>query len=99
METWLPRRPVVLDEILRRDGLQEHMSLPQCVSCLEELGRYKCIDCTVSPLYCASCIVCQHENAPLHRLEVRPRSPSGNPFSCLVRFGMVAFLRGRPSTT
>lgn len=70
METFLPLRPVVLDELLRRDGLREHLSLPQCASCLEELGKYRCIDCTASILYCAPCVVHQHENTPLHRLEV-----------------------------
>ena len=72
MGAWLARRPMILDELLRRDGLQEHLSNPQCVSCLDEPGVYKCIDCSTSTLRCASCIVYQHENAPLHRLQVCP---------------------------
>ena len=70
METWLSIRPIILDELLRRDGLQEHLSPPQCTSCLDEQGAYHCVDCTTSTFYCASCVVCQHENIPLHRLEV-----------------------------
>jgi hypothetical protein len=70
MGAWLPLRPVILDELLRRDGLQERLSLPQCVSCVDEPGAYRCTDCSTSTLRCASCIVYQHENTPLHRLQV-----------------------------
>jgi len=72
MGTWLSLRPTILDELLRRDGLQEYLSLRQCASCLDEQGTYRCIDCTTSTFYCAPCIVCQHENTPLHHLEVCP---------------------------
>lgn len=71
MEAFLARVPMILDELIRRDGLQEHTSLPQCSSCAEEVGAYKCIDCLAPILRCASCIIYQHENLPLHRLEVR----------------------------
>lgn len=61
-----------MDELLRRDGLQDNSTLPQCTSCLGESGKYRCTDCTTSVFYCASCIVCRHDDIPLHRLEVRP---------------------------
>jgi len=70
METFLSHRAAIVDELVRRDGLQEHLSPPQCAVCLDELGTYRCTDCTVLTLYCASCIVHEHESTPLHRLEV-----------------------------
>lgn len=63
-------RPGILDELIRRDGLQGNTSLPQCASCVEEVGKYRCTNCTTPTLYCAPCIVHQHESLPLHRLEV-----------------------------
>ena len=71
MKTWMSLQSIILDELLRRDGLQEHTSLPQCDSCLQDRGEYQCIDCSTQLLYCSPCIVSQHENIPLHRLEVR----------------------------
>ena len=70
METFVSFRPVIVDELIRRNGLQEHLTLPQCPSCLDELGTYRCADCSTSTLYCPSCILQKHESTPLHRLEV-----------------------------
>lgn len=70
MNTYISRRPTILDELLRRDGLRGHSSIPQCAGCHEERGTYRCIDCTIQRLYCASCITHQHESTPLHRIEV-----------------------------
>ena len=70
MTTWLSRRPVVLDELIRRDGLQGRGFLPRCAGCLEESGAYKCLDCTAHILYCATCIIFRHEELPLHCIEV-----------------------------
>ena len=101
METFLSRRPVIVDELIRRDGLQEHTSLPQCAICLEELGMYRCIDCTLSTLYCASCIVHKHESTPLHRLEVCRVSSNVPPlpFSRSVSSGIVDSSSVQRSTT
>ena len=70
MDTWASFVPFILDELIRRAGLQERLAPPQCVSCLEEPGTYRCVDCTTSRLYCTSCIVFRHEDTPLHRIEV-----------------------------
>ena len=70
METFVSFRPVIVDELIRRNGLQEHLTLPQCPSCLDELGTYRCTDCSTSTLYCPSCTLQKHESTPLHRLEV-----------------------------
>ena len=85
MGTWLSRRPVVLDEVIRRDGLQAHTSLPQCASCLETVAMYRCIDCTARVLYCAPCITHRHDDIPLHRIEVQFR---------FVEWAFLTFLLG-----
>ena len=97
METWLSFRPIILDELIRRDGLQEYTSPPLCASCVEEPGIYRCIDCTTPMLYCAPCIVHRHESLPLHRLEVRVYTSSNNTFSSSDRSGMRGFSGGHLS--
>ena len=97
METWLLLRPVILDELIRREGLQENESLPKCSSCAEELGAYRCISCTTPMLRCAPCIIYQHENLPLHRLEVCPRLLNDTAASSSNRSGMERFSNSRPS--
>ena len=61
----------ILDELVRRDGLQEHTSLPPCFNCLEDPGMYRCLDCSTTRRYCAICVVSRHDELPLHRIEVR----------------------------
>jgi hypothetical protein len=96
MEAWLAFRPIILDELVRRDGLQENASPPRCASCVEELGTYRCIDCTTPLLRCVSCIIHQHENLPLHRLEVCSSS-GNNAVSPSGRSGTEGFLSANPS--
>jgi len=101
MGSWASLVPTISDDILRREGLHEHSSLPQCASCMDETGAYRCIDCTSQTLFCASCVVFRHDSTPLHRLEVRHAS-SDNPFrssSCLVSSGMEGSLNAHPSMT
>ena len=99
MDTFLSYLPTILDELLRHDGLREHLALPQCASCLEELGEYKCIDCASPTLYCTPCIVSRHADLPLHRLEVRPSFSERHFLTFSVRFGTADFLRRHPSVT
>lgn len=42
-----------------------------CSGCACEPATHRCIECTSTSLFCTSCIVNQHGNTPLHRLEVR----------------------------
>lgn len=70
METWLSFAPTIFDEVVRHDGLQEYVSAPECARCLDGLGAYKCADCTSTLLYCSSCMIYQHDNTPLHNIEV-----------------------------
>jgi hypothetical protein len=70
MGSWLPFRLTILDELLRRDGLQDYDDLPTCAQCLDDPGTFKCINCVQVTLYCSTCIVQRHEHLPLHRIEV-----------------------------
>lgn len=69
----------ILDEIIRRDGLQDYNEPPACAHCLENIGTFRCLDCVQVTLYCSPCIVQRHEHQPLHRIEVRSNSTSPPP--------------------
>lgn len=76
MSGWLGYRDQILDELLRHDGLQDHISPPPCSNCLDDPGLYRCLDCGAILLYCAVCIVSRHDGHPLHRIEVSLQCPS-----------------------
>ena len=102
MESWASFVPTILGELLRRDGLQDHLSLPRCASCADDVGAYRCIDCTSPMLFCASCMIHNHGSTPLHRLEVRTYTSLNDlvpPFSHLVSPGMEHSSSVHPSTT
>jgi hypothetical protein len=71
MADWLKYRSIMLDELLRMDGLGDSAALGNCVSCGNVVGRYRCIDCLGGDMCCAECIVLLHRHLPLHRLQVR----------------------------
>ena len=71
MATWSTIRPIVLDELVRHDGLCDFDSPPICAHCLEAIGLYRCLNCVRAILHCSQCIVQRHEQLPLHRIEVR----------------------------
>ncbi|KAI0047219.1 hypothetical protein FA95DRAFT_1465725, partial [Auriscalpium vulgare] len=70
---WIPFRDHYLDELIRQDGycpLPAHQG--RCASCwktAEAKGEYRCTDCTSDRLLCGQCIVAEHQQLPLHRLE------------------------------
>ena len=74
MADWLIYCPIVLDELLRKDGLGDLSTPGNCANCMELVGEYRCNDCPGGDLYCSGCIVDFHRQRqlPLHRLEVHP---------------------------
>ena len=71
MEMWLQSRQVVLDELLRLDGLGDALNSPKlCPVCSNNLAQYRCTDCLGDIIHCSTCILSSHRNLPLHRLQV-----------------------------
>ena len=72
MEDWLPYRPVVLDEMVRHDGLGDVLGGSElCPDCSTRVARLKCNDCYGGVMRCSLCIVSRHQELPLHRVQVR----------------------------
>ncbi|KAF9778389.1 hypothetical protein BJ322DRAFT_1014720, partial [Thelephora terrestris] len=70
MEQWLQYRPVVLDELLRLDGLGDALNdHTLCVDCSNSQGEFRCGDCVEELMHCAGCILLSHRDLPLHRLQ------------------------------
>ena len=73
MADWLTLyRLIVLDELLRKEGLGDSTTPGTCVGCEKGVGEYRCNDCFGGYMYCLECIVSSHSQLPLHRLQVRP---------------------------
>ena len=73
MADWLAAyRLIMLDELLRRDGLGDSATPGLCVSCMKIAGEYRCNDCFGGYAHCLDCIVSSHRYLPLHRLQVCP---------------------------
>ena len=70
MEAWVTRNSIMLDELVRHDGLKDHDSLPTCAHCLDDIGSYRCLECPRTKVYCLPCTLQRHEDFPLHRIEV-----------------------------
>ncbi|EIM79073.1 uncharacterized protein STEHIDRAFT_69945, partial [Stereum hirsutum FP-91666 SS1] len=62
-------RNILLDEVLRHEGLAGQHPLSFCASCQLEAGTLRCEDCVSSHLYCDSCVCENHKTAPLHRIK------------------------------
>lgn len=73
MEYWrLHDRTVVLDEMLRHDGLGDAFDgLGPCPNCYGRQALFKCNDCSEGIIRCSACTVSSHRSSPLHRIEVR----------------------------
>lgn len=72
MDQWLQHRSVVLDELLRLDGLGDALNaLGVCANCLGAPAQFRCKDCLEGIMRCSACILLSHRNLPLHRLQVR----------------------------
>ena len=71
MEIWLQHRQVVLDELLRLDGLGNALNSPRlCPDCSNNPAELRCRDCVGEIMRCSACILSSHRNLPLHRLQV-----------------------------
>lgn len=71
MTDWLSYVSIMLDELLRRDGLGDSTVPELCVKCMTQAGEYRCGDCFGSGMCCSGCMVSTHRRLPLHRLQVR----------------------------
>ena len=75
MEQWLKHRPVILDELLRLDGLGDALDGPRmCPDCMDPSAQIRCDDCFGGIMRCSVCTVSSHQNLPLHRIQVRQAS-------------------------
>jgi len=70
MADWLEYRLIMLDELLRKDGLGDSTTPGICAKCMKLVGGYRCDDCFGDDMYCAECIVSSHHQLPLHRVQV-----------------------------
>jgi hypothetical protein len=73
MRTWLQEyRQVVLDELVRRDGLGDDQEPGICPKCGDEGSKatVKCLECSGNVRLCQNCTVSLHRQTPLHRVEV-----------------------------
>ncbi|KAJ7182801.1 hypothetical protein C8R43DRAFT_1116421 [Mycena crocata] len=60
-----------LVEMLRMEGRGDHRSYDVCPLCSAEKAEYRCTDCLGGDqLICQACIVNQHIQQPLHRVEL-----------------------------
>ncbi|KAI0043482.1 hypothetical protein FA95DRAFT_1498510, partial [Auriscalpium vulgare] len=75
VKDWIPFRDTFLDELIRLEGLGEHINLPNCPGCEGKddipasLGEYRCESCVGGQFWCASCTATAHALHPLHRIQ------------------------------
>ncbi|KAF9791850.1 hypothetical protein BJ322DRAFT_998331 [Thelephora terrestris] len=70
MDQWLQHRQIVLDEMLRLDGLGDALDGPElCADCSVASAKFRCKDCFEEVMRCSACMVSSHRNLPLHRLQ------------------------------
>ena len=99
MADWLAYRSVMLDEMLRLDGLGDSAALGVCFSCLASEGEYRCSDCFGGNMHCSECILSSHRHLPLHRVQVCHESLSSQKSSTDLNFrsGPTGFSSVYPS--
>ena len=68
-------RSIVLDELLRRDGLGDLTTPGMCISCGNLPGEYRCSDCFGDIMWCLECTISSHCHLPLHRVQVCSELP------------------------
>ena len=73
MMAWLAFCYIILDELLRREGLGNYSTPGLCVNCTKGVGEYRCSDCLGDELYCLACTLSSHRRLPLHRIQVRDK--------------------------
>ncbi|KAK6984260.1 hypothetical protein R3P38DRAFT_3375115 [Favolaschia claudopus] len=72
MAQWLQnRRERYLDELLRLEGRGDHCSQTKCAGCTASASDavFRCRDCFTEAPFCKSCVVTEHTDNPLHRVE------------------------------
>ncbi|KAA1478735.1 hypothetical protein DENSPDRAFT_788366 [Dentipellis sp. KUC8613] len=62
------RQNVILDELLRHEGIGHLDPSAPCATCGAETSNIRCIDCVALQLECAVCICKRHAQEPFHRL-------------------------------
>lgn len=72
MTDWLAYCWFILDELLRREGLEDSPTPGLCVNCEKSVAAYRCSDCLGGNLSCLACTVSCHRHLPLHRIQVCP---------------------------
>lgn len=72
MTDWLKHvRQTYIDELVRHDGLGDAEACINCSICDTNIADVRCMDCSVTELFCGDCVVKRHQRNPLHRIEVR----------------------------
>ncbi|KIL56755.1 hypothetical protein M378DRAFT_88857, partial [Amanita muscaria Koide BX008] len=66
--SWKEHRQEYLDACLGLDGRGRFSH--DCAECQIPHATYRCRDCFGNRLYCLPCLLKQHRNHPLHRIEV-----------------------------
>ncbi|KAI9069581.1 hypothetical protein FKP32DRAFT_1608330 [Trametes sanguinea] len=71
MKTWIPKRDMYLDELVRREGCGSFTSTScgQCQCSSPSEGLIRCATCSPGPLRCARCVVQNHIDSPFHRVQ------------------------------
>ncbi|KDQ33848.1 hypothetical protein PLEOSDRAFT_1073975 [Pleurotus ostreatus PC15] len=69
LEEYLTLRSIALDELIRLEGLGDHVGDTTCVNCAETEGLFRCMCCQSNGLSCTGCTLAQHGLLPLHRIE------------------------------
>lgn len=65
----MPYRDHYLDALLRHEGRGRYVK-QGCSSCRNVTANYRCQDCHGGRLWCQACIIWEHRDEPLHKLEV-----------------------------
>ncbi|KAJ7103991.1 hypothetical protein B0H15DRAFT_942026 [Mycena belliarum] len=74
MSLFRPMKAFFLDELLRHEGLGDHIDAPSCAHCKTAFGRessvrmFKCYDCG-EHLQCEACCLSHHALTPLHVIQ------------------------------
>ncbi|KAJ7049006.1 hypothetical protein C8F01DRAFT_1266153 [Mycena amicta] len=72
MGVWMLESQLHLDELLRREGLGDHLYSPRCDFCnsapASPVGLFRCKHCS-DVLHCETCIRTRHQTRPLHSIQ------------------------------
>ncbi|RDX40319.1 hypothetical protein OH76DRAFT_1459536 [Lentinus brumalis] len=72
MKSFIPKRDLYLNEMLRRDG-RGHATNDKCLDCPDPahagVAAIRCSVCAPGPLCCEACAVRKHASCPYHRIQ------------------------------